>query len=70
MSSNTPSILRLIAIGTTIAVLVAGGMLLGWFVDDQASTFPVFTMLGLALGMTIAGLQLYSIFRKFTKDSE
>jgi|GEM_PF-4516587 len=60
----------MIAIGTTIAVLVAGGMLLGWVIDEQASTFPVFTLLGLASGMAVAGLQLYSIFRKFTKDSE
>lgn len=68
MPSKPPSPLQLIGIGSTIAALVAGGMIIGWLIDEQADTFPIFTLVGLAIGMTAAGHQLYSMFRKFTQN--
>lgn len=62
--------MQLIGIGTTIAVLVAGGMAFGWLIDDLVGTFPIFTLVGLVVGMTAAGWQLYSMFRKFTQDQQ
>lgn len=68
MPSQPPGIAKLIGIGSTIAALVAGGLLLGWFIDNQVGTFPILTLVGLVVGMTSAGIQLYITFRKFTQD--
>ncbi|MGH3621149.1 MAG: AtpZ/AtpI family protein [Sciscionella sp.] len=43
-------------------------MLLGWFIDSRAGTFPIFALVGLLVGMAAAGYHMYSMFRKFTKD--
>lgn len=37
--------------GLNLACLVAG-LAFGWFVDDRLGTTPVFTLIGLALGIT------------------
>ena len=68
MPPRLPSPLELVGIGSAIAGLVAGGMLLGWFIDSRAGTFPIFALVGLLVGMAAAGYHMYSMFRKFTKD--
>lgn len=68
MPSQPPSIAKLIGLGSAIAASVIGGLLIGWFIDGRIGTFPVFTLVGLVVGMTSAGLQLYTIFRKFTQN--
>ena len=59
---------ELIGIGSAIAGLVAGGMLLGWFIDTRADTSPVLTLVGLAVGMASASYYMYVKFRSFMKD--
>ena len=59
---------ELIGIGSAIAGLVAGGMLLGWFIDTRADTSPILTLVGLAAGMASAGYYMYVKFRSFLKD--
>lgn len=59
---------ELLGIGSAIAGLVAGGMLLGWFIDTRADTSPVLTLIGLAVGMVTAGYYLYVKFRSVSKD--
>jgi F0F1-type ATP synthase assembly protein I len=59
---------ELIGVGSAIAVLVAGGMLLGWFIDSQVGTLPLFAFVGLAVGITAACFYAYAKFRKFMKD--
>lgn len=68
MPSKPPSPLQLVGIGSTIALTVAGGLILGWLVDERADTLPVFTLTGLAAGMAVAGGHLYSVIRKFMQD--
>lgn len=68
MAAGPPSTLQLIGMGSTLAGLVAGGMLLGWFIDSQVGTFPIFALIGLLVGMFSAAFQGYSMFRKFTRD--
>lgn len=68
MPPKPPSALQLIGIGSTIAGLVAGGLVLGWLIDRQVNTFPTFALVGLVVGMMAAGHHLYSMFRKFTKQ--
>jgi F0F1-type ATP synthase assembly protein I len=57
-----------VAVGSAIAGLIAGGTVLGWFVDSRAGTSPVFVLLGLALGMVAASSYAYVKFRSFMKD--
>lgn len=59
---------ELIGVGSAIAVLVAGGMLLGWFIDSRAGTLPLFAFVGLAVGITTACFYAYAKFRNFMKD--
>lgn len=59
---------ELIGVGSAIAVLVAGGMLLGWFIDSRAGTLPLFALVGLAVGITTACFYAYAKFRNFMKD--
>ena len=59
---------ELLGIGSAIAGLIAGGMLLGWFLDTRADTSPILTLIGLALGMAGAGYYMYVKFRSIMKD--
>jgi F0F1-type ATP synthase assembly protein I len=63
--SDPPSVWRLVGVGSTMAVLVAGGMLLGWFIDSRAHTVPVFTLTGLALGIVATCWYGYLKFRRY-----
>jgi F0F1-type ATP synthase assembly protein I len=64
-NKENPSPWRLIRLGTTMAALVAGGVLIGWFVDTRAHTQPVFTLTGLAVGMAATCWYGYATFRRF-----
>jgi hypothetical protein len=60
-----PSPRELVGVGSAIAGLIAGGVLLGWFIDSRAGTLPVFVFIGLALGMAGASYYGYVKFRQF-----
>lgn len=62
---DPPGLWRLIRLGTTMAALVAGGTLIGWFVDTRAHTQPAFTLTGLAVGMAATCWYGYATFRRF-----
>jgi F0F1-type ATP synthase assembly protein I len=59
---------ELIGIGSGIAGLIAGGLLLGWFIDTRVHSTPVLTLGGLAVGMGTACFYAYVKFRTFLKD--
>jgi F0F1-type ATP synthase assembly protein I len=63
-----PSLRDFLGVGSAIAVLVAGGMLLGWFIDSRADTVPVFALVGLAVGIAAACFYAYFKFRRFMKN--
>jgi hypothetical protein len=48
-----------------MATSVAGGLVLGYFVDKRELTLPLFTFVGLAVGIVVASLYAYFKFRKF-----
>jgi F0F1-type ATP synthase assembly protein I len=68
MSGRPPNILDFVGMGSVLAVLVAGGLAIGWFTDRSFRTVPVFTLIGLVVGIVAASFYLYSVFRKFSKD--
>jgi F0F1-type ATP synthase assembly protein I len=51
--------------GTTMAVLIAGGLVIGLYVDSRAHTMPAFTMTGLAIGIIATCCYGYAKFRRF-----
>jgi F0F1-type ATP synthase assembly protein I len=51
--------------GTTMAVLIGGGVLIGLFVDSRAHTQPTFTLTGLAVGIIATCWYGYSKFRRY-----
>ena len=48
-----------------MAALVAGGALIGWFIDTRAHTLPAFTMTGLAVGIAATCWYGYATIRRF-----
>lgn len=65
MAEKQPSIWTLVHVGSAMAVMVAGGMLLGWLADWRFHTLPIFVFVGLALGIAGASYHVYVKFRKF-----
>lgn len=64
-SGSEPAALDLMATGITMALLVGGGLGLGWLVDDWLGSSPVATLVGLALGVAMAGLALWERARQY-----
>ncbi|MPZ66390.1 MAG: hypothetical protein GEU83_13060 [Pseudonocardiaceae bacterium] len=51
----------------TAAYLVAG-LALGWLVDGALGTLPVFTLVGLAVGIVATCLYVYAKLNKYLKE--
>jgi F0F1-type ATP synthase assembly protein I len=51
----------------TAAVLVFGGVI-GWLVDQLASTSPIFLLVGLAAGIVGAAIYTIAQFRRYMSD--
>ena len=60
-----PSLWRFARLGSTMVVLVAGGALLGWFIDKRMHSQPAFTLTGLAVGIAATCWYGYAMFRRF-----
>lgn len=54
MLSRTPRALGLLGIGWYFAVCIVGGVVGGLLVDGWLDTKPVFTLMGLFLGLALA----------------
>lgn len=65
---NGPDLSDLLTFGVTTAVCLVAGLMLGWLVDAALDTLPVFTLVGLALGIAGSGLYIYGKFKKFLKE--
>lgn len=67
MPDESPGWSALLGMGATIAAELVAGLGLGWLVDSLVHTRPVFTLVGLMLG--IIGSIAYTVveFRKYLK---
>jgi len=68
MSGRSPNIRDFVGMGSILSGQIAGGLVLGWLADKALHTIPVFTLVGLAVGLVSAGFYLYSVYQKFSKD--
>lgn len=64
-TSDMPSMSDLLALGLTMAILVGGGLGLGLLVDDWLGTSPIATLVGLAIGVVLAGVALWEKARRY-----
>ena len=64
-SSGGPEIGDLLSLGVALASCLAVGFGLGWLVDLGTRTFPVFALIGLALGIVAACLYVYRQFKRY-----
>jgi F0F1-type ATP synthase assembly protein I len=54
--------------GLVSALLLVVALAAGWAADSWFHTLPIFTLLGLLVGIGLAGRYTYSEFRKFFQD--
>ena len=69
-SNKMGTILRLLGVGWYVGLCIGGGALGGLWVDRNLDVNPVFTLIGLGLGIVIAGIGMYRILKAvfFSKD--
>ena len=53
------TILSLVGVGWYVAVAIFGGVAGGYWLDGQFSSSPLFTLLGLGLGIAVALFGMY-----------
>ena len=54
------TILWMVGVGWYVAVAISGGVIGGFWLDGRLSSSPLFTLLGLGLGIAVA---LFGMFR-------
>ena len=59
--------LKLTGIGFYVAICIAGGALIGWWLGDKQ---PLFTIIGLLAGLIIAIYGVYSMIRSIIKEQK
>ena len=67
------TVLRLLGIGWYVALCIVGGIVGGRWLDGRLGVDPVFTLLGLAVGIAVAGLGTYRMLNAVlanARDSE
>jgi ATP synthase protein I len=61
----SPSFFTLAGMGVSVALCVAGGVVLGLYIDGVTHRSPVFTLVGLVVGIVFAVLTAYAEIKKF-----
>jgi ATP synthase protein I len=61
---------QLLGLGSYLAVCIAGGPILGYYLDRWLGTQPVFTLLGLGLGLVIGFFGSYRMVTQTLRDME
>lgn len=65
MQDDGPDLGTLLGIGIATAAFLVVGMGVGWLIDRLVATSPVFTLIGLAIGMVGVGAYIYAQFKRF-----
>lgn len=63
-----PGLSDLFTFGMSTAACLVVGMALGWLTDAALDTLPVFTLIGLAVGIVATGLYIYAKLKKYLKE--
>jgi F0F1-type ATP synthase assembly protein I len=60
----------LVGIGWVVGLSIAGGVVGGLWLDRRVGTVPLFTLLGLLLGLVVALYSVYRMVRPLMEDRE
>lgn len=60
---------RLLVLGWYIAIVIAGGVFLGSWIDESIGVSPVFTLLGLFFGLVVAFVGSYRMAKPLLSRS-
>ncbi len=63
MPKESPDLMTLLSLGVYCALCIGLGVGLGYLLDSKLESEPAFTFVGLAIGMTLAGLGTFKAFR-------
>jgi F0F1-type ATP synthase assembly protein I len=66
MAGSGPELGDLLSMGLTLALCVVVGFGLGWLGDLVTGTFPLFAMVGLALGVALAVVYVVKQFKRYS----
>ena len=55
------SVARLLGVGWYVAICIVGGVWGGVWLDEKLGTSPLFLLIGLMLGLVIAGAGVYRL---------
>lgn len=58
----------LMGLGWYIGLSIVLPLMAGWWVDRKVNTMPLFTLLGLGLGLTLAFIGAYRLIQEMEKD--
>ena len=58
----------LVGLGGLLAGAVVGGTVIGYLLDNAAGTAPVFTLVGIALGMVSGAVAFWARVRSALRD--
>lgn len=61
-----PGLGDLLSLGVTLATCLVLGFSAGWLADRAAGTFPIFALIGLALGVVAACFSFYKTFKRYS----
>ncbi len=61
-----PGLGDLLSLGATLASCLVVGFGLGWLADLPGGTFPIFALIGLALGVVAACFAFYKVFQRYS----
>lgn len=62
------SALRFLGVGVYVGASIFLGVYLGSLLDARFDTAPTFTLIGLFLGLAVAGLGVYRMLKAFIKE--
>lgn len=65
MAGGGPELGDLLSLGLTLAGCLVIGYGIGWGVDQLAGSFPVFALIGIALGIAGACIYFYKMFKRY-----
>jgi F0F1-type ATP synthase assembly protein I len=66
VNSSGPELGDLLSMGLTLALCVVVGFGLGWLGDLATGTFPLISMVGLALGVVLATIYVVMQFKRYS----
>lgn len=68
MAGRTLGVWDLVTLGGTLLGCLVGGLVVGLLLDQWRDTLPVFTLVGIALGIVSGSVVTYVRIREFLHD--